>query len=167
MIAAGDELVPVLGRQPFHAGFVTAEFEAGMRAMSTMFGCDWALSANAPQPARLVGTTPPLPSPLRIAHSVQGPVRFELIGAVPDTLFATSELLALHHFAYWSRRVEDEVRLLVDHGWTREFAAHGADGRIRAAHLVNEYGVRIELVDFEWRYESYCAQVGATVDPGW
>ena len=101
--------------------------------------------------------------PTRRLHSLGGPMRMELIEGTPASVWGTTEVAALHHYAYYSADVASDVDGLVGAGWEVEMATvdeHGCPTVF--AYLVKPGHIRVELVDRSL-HADYEAVVGVPV----
>ena len=67
----------------------------------------------------------PVNIPLRIAHASNGQANFELIEAVPDTPWVTSEELIQHHMCFHSSDSEAVCKQFEARGFERVLGAPG------------------------------------------
>ena len=90
-------------------------------------------------------------------------MRLELIEGTPASVWGTTEIAALHHYAYYSADVAADVDVLGAEGWEVEMATVDEQGCPTVfAYLVKPGHIRIELVDRSLHAE-YEAVVGFPV----
>jgi hypothetical protein len=72
----------------------------------------------------------------------------ELIEGTADSVWATDQIAALHHYAYFSADVGADVAELVALGWEVEMATVDDVGRPSVfAYVVKPGHIRVELLD--------------------
>lgn len=98
----------------FHVGIVSAEFEQTRAEMERTMGVRW--KGGEPQifPLDIAGERREIE--MRVALSEQGPPHFELIEAVPGSIWNTT---GLHHLCYWSEDSAGLCSALIGDGWER------------------------------------------------
>ncbi len=85
--------------------------------------------------------------PTRRMHSLGGPMRVELIEGTAESVWATTRIAELHHYAYWSADVASDVQALVSLGWQVEMSTVDSEGRPTVfAYLVKPGHIRIEFL---------------------
>ena len=90
-------------------------------------------------------------------------MRVELIEGTPASVWGTTEVAALHHYAYYSADVAEDVDVLVAEGWAVEMATVDEHGRPTVfAYLLKPGHIRVELVDRSL-HPDYEAVVGVPV----
>jgi len=140
-----------LDRVPYHLGVVTRDLDEGAAALAALSGVRWGPVAEALDP-RLVDGDGPVGWTCRRRHDIGGPFHVELLEGSGDSIWATDQVLQLHHLAYWSVDVNADVDGLVGAGWTLEATLRGDDGRpSEFAYLAHPHEARIELVAVERR----------------
>lgn len=145
-----------LGRVPYHLGLATHDLGAAMDDVGQLFGVTWTPVASPAEPG-LCGATGPVDWSLRRVHSRGGPFHLELLEGSDDSVWATDRLAALHHVAYWSDHVAEEIDALEAAGWELEAALRDEEGRAREfAYLSHPGHIRVELVASH-RREAYLA----------
>jgi hypothetical protein len=143
--------VSPLDRVPYHLGVATTDLDAAVTALTSMAGCRWGPVAEALDP-RLVDGSGPVQWTCRRRHDVGGPLHVEVLQGSDDSIWATDQLLELHHLAYWSVDVSADVDGLVGAGWELEATLRDEDGTpCEFAYLARPGDVRIELVAVERR----------------
>ena len=88
------------GLQLVHTGLVCRDIDTAKARLSEMLNVHWVGVEREPWPLVIFGKTVSIP--LRIAHASSGQANFELIEAVPDTPWVTSEDLIQHHMCFHS-----------------------------------------------------------------
>jgi hypothetical protein len=157
-----SESLPPLGRVPYHVGFAAPDLERAMTQLTDLLGVTWG-EINHALDIDFVGPDGPVQVSARVVHSMGPPIRVEVIEGSAGSVWATDGVVALHHFAYWSRAVHDDVRALQAAGWTLELAAVDTQGDPSYfAYMTKEGHPRVELVSVE-RHAFHSELVGATV----
>jgi hypothetical protein len=152
----GDALAAPLRRLPYHVGIATNDLEEACERFGALFGVGWSPVLEDEGELRAVGA---YGGRTRVVHSRGGPMRIELIEGTAS-VWATTELASLHHYAYYSADVPADVSALVAEGWEIELAVVDEQGRPSAvAFLVKPGHTRVELVDERVRAD-YEAVVG-------
>jgi hypothetical protein len=156
------DALPPLGRHPYHVGFAAAHLETAMEQLAALLGVTWG-EVNTALDIDFVGTDGPVQVSARVVHSTGPPIRVEVIEGTAGGVWATDAELTLHHFAYWSRSVAEDVRALQAAGWTAELVAVDANGDpTYFAYMVKDGHPRVELVSVE-RHALHSALVGTNV----
>jgi len=87
-----------------------------------------------------------MPWPITVVHS-SGPMAIELIEGPPTSVWATSELTRLHHYAFWSSDLEREVAAMQQKGYDLELTVAATDRHpSEFAYLVRSGSPRLELI---------------------
>jgi Glyoxalase/Bleomycin resistance protein/Dioxygenase superfamily len=155
-----DALTAPLLRLPYHLGIATSDLERARDQLGALLGVGWSPVRTVDGHLATVGA---YAGPTRRLHSRGGPMRMELIEGTPASVWATTEIAALHHYAYYSGDVPADVAVLVAEGWEVEMATVDEQGRPTVfAYLVKPGHIRVELVDRSLRPE-YEAVVGVSV----
>ncbi|XVQ14738.1 VOC family protein [Spirillospora sp. CA-255316] len=126
----------------FHLGIVTAEFEATMDTLSTLFGYEWGPEVGEPIAVTL--PTGEAVLNLRCAFSTSVP-RLELVRSIPGTMWEPAPG-GVHHVGFWSDDVAADSAELASNGYVLEASRNGADGRPFFSFQRSATGFRIELV---------------------
>jgi hypothetical protein len=134
----------------FHHGLIVDDLDAAMQQLGQAGGYDWTeVRAFDPLPV----WTPEHgrgEARLRVAYSRQGPMRMELVEAIPGSPYDALRSLGRSHIGVWVDNVGDSVDALLGQGWRVVVA--GAPDRRRygsIAYLVQDGGPVIELVGRE------------------
>ena len=91
----------------FHIGIIVPNMEAGMEEISSRFGVTWPRPPGAAEVlARTKEGTGPLSS--RFVYSAEGPPWFELIEAVPGTVWA-AQASNIHHIGAFVDDMDAEI----------------------------------------------------------
>lgn len=141
---------------PFHIGITTPDLVASMEALSSALGVTWSAVGGGEGELPVVGGG----SQARPVSSVsrEGPIHIDLIKGQPGTIWDTSSV-RLHHFAYWTDTLVDDVERLTEEGWELEMTYPDSSGRPTVfAYMVGEHGFRIELIDRSGR-EGFMARL--------
>jgi Glyoxalase/Bleomycin resistance protein/Dioxygenase superfamily len=155
-----DALEAPLFRVPYHLGIATSDLERARDQLSALLGVDWSPVRTVEGHLTTIGA---FAGPTRRLHSLGGPMRMELIEGTSASVWATTEVAALHHYAYYSADVAADVAALVAQGWVVEMATVDERGRPTVfAYLVKPGHIRIELVGRSLHAE-YEAVVGVPV----
>jgi hypothetical protein len=126
----------------FHLGIVTADFEATMDTLTSVFGYEWGPEIGAQ-------TTVTLPAgeavlDLRCAYSTSVP-RLELVRSLPGTMWEPASG-GIHHVGFWSEDVAADSAELAGAGYVLEASRTGSDGQPFFTFQRSTAGFRIELV---------------------
>lgn len=131
---------------PFHYGIVTGDLAASMSQLSVALGVTWTAPGSGGTLFHSVDGRPQ-PQPVS-AISREGPIHIDLIQGEPGTIWAAPDGPRLHHFAYWTDDLEDDIARLTRDGWRLELTKPDAGGRPTVfAYLVRDDGFRVELID--------------------
>ncbi len=136
--------------RPFHVGITTRDLQEALRTLGARFGLQWT-EVNTGRVPRL--STPDGPSAwyAHRAHSMYGPLHYEVFEGSPGSTWATDRELVRHHLAYWSGDVTTDSARLVAEGWLLELFIADEDGRPTDFAYLIAPGIqdtrRVELVD--------------------
>jgi hypothetical protein len=134
-----------LHRIPYHLGIATCDLERARAHLGDVFGVEWSPIRTTEGELTTVGA---YAGPTRRLHSLGGPMRVELIEGTAESVWATDQIAALHHYAYFSADVGADVAALVALGWEVEMATVDDDGRPSVfAYVVKPGHIRVELLD--------------------
>ena len=114
---------PLEGLQLIHTGLVCQDIESAKRRLSSTLNLHWVGVEREDWSLIMFGK--PVNIPLRIAHASNGHANFELIEAVPDTPWVTSEELIQHHMCFHSSDSEAVCKQLEARGFERVLGAPG------------------------------------------
>jgi hypothetical protein len=138
-------LTTPLHRIPYHLGIATCALERARTQLGELFGVAWSPIRTVEGELTTVGA---YAGPTRRLHSLGGPMRLEVIEGTPESVWATTRVAELHHYAYWSADVAADARELVAMGWHIEMATVDNEGRPTVfAYLVKPGHIRVELLD--------------------
>ena len=132
-------------RTPCHIGVATRELDEAMAAVGRQFDLAW----ESPRSIQLVFATPSGRESwaVRRVHSAGGPIRIELLEGSPGSVWETSRIACLHHYAYWSDDLPADSLALQREGWELEVTLPDGGGRPHGfAYLVRAESPRIELI---------------------
>jgi len=137
-------LAAPLHRVPYHLGIATCDLERARSQLGDLLGVAWSPTRTVEGELPTVGA---YAGPTRRMHSLGGPMRLELIEGTPESVWATTRIAELHHYAYWSADVAADVQQLVDLGWRIEMSSVDGEGRPTVfAYLVKPGHIRIEFL---------------------
>ena len=131
-------------RSPCHIGVVTNDIQPAMEELTRRFGVRW----NVPSAVEkvYVVSSGQMAWPITVVHS-SGPMAIELIEGPPTSVWATSELTRLHHYAFWSSDLEREVAAMQQKGYDLELTVAATDRHpSEFAYLVRSGSPRLELI---------------------
>ena len=117
------QLNNIEGLQLVHTGLVCQDIDAAKARLSETLDLCWVGVEREPWPLVIFGKTVSIP--LRIAHASSGQANFELIEAVPDTPWVTSEDLIQHHMCFHSPDSEAVCKQFEARGFERVLGAPG------------------------------------------
>ncbi len=132
-----------------HVGIVTADLDAGMVALASLFGLTWAeVLDGTDMPPFVDGAGRPVPGLVRVVHSRGGPLRVELLEGRPGSVWETADVARLHHLASWVDDLPGAVADMQAAGWALEVTLAGDAGAPSGfAYLARPGHARIELND--------------------
>jgi hypothetical protein len=137
-------LLAPLNRVPYHLGIATCDLDRARTELGELFGVAWSPTRTTEGALPTVGAHA---GATRRMHSLGGPMRLEVIEGTADSVFATTRVAELHHYAYWSGDVASDVRELVALGWQIEMATVDSEGRPTVfAYLVKPGHIRVEFL---------------------
>ena len=111
------------GLQLVHTGLVCRDIDAAKARLSEALNVCWVGVEREDWSLIIFGK--PVNIPLRIAHASNGQANFELIEAVPDTPWVTTEDLIQHHMCFHSSDSEAVCRQFEARGYQRLLGAPG------------------------------------------
>ena len=111
------------GLQLVHTGLVCRDIDAAKARLSEALNVRWVGVEREDWSLIICGK--PVNIPLRIAHASNGQANFELIEAVPDTPWVTTEDLIQHHMCFHSSDSEAVCRQFEARGYQRLLGAPG------------------------------------------
>ena len=111
------------GMQFVHTGLVCRNMEAAKARLSETLNVCWVGGEREDWPLIMFGQ--PVNIPLRIAHASTGQANFELIEAVPDTPWVTTEDVIQHHLCFHSSDSEAVCQQYEARGFQRVLGAPG------------------------------------------
>lgn len=132
-----------------HHGFVVHDLEAALHAVSAQLGVTM---VALPEGSLVVedGTSTTTVT-LRAHQSRQGPVRVELLEAVPGTVWQPVPGGGVHHLAYWSDDVNADARDLEAAGAPTAVVFASAPSAPPTRYHRTQAGVYVELMDVALR----------------
>ena len=111
------------GLRLVHTGLVCREIESAKARLQHTLNVQWVGVER--EDWSLMVFSKPVRIPLRIAHASTGQANFELIEAVPDTPWVTSEDIMQHHLCFHSPYAEAACKRLEARGFERVLGASG------------------------------------------
>ena len=111
------------GLRLVHTGLVCREIESAKACLQQTLNVQWVGVEREDWSLMVFGK--PVSIPLRIAHASTGQANFELIEAVPDTPWVTSEDIIQHHLCFHSPYSEAACKRLEARGFERVLGASG------------------------------------------
>ena len=111
------------GLQVVHTGLVCRDIDAAKGRLSEALNVRWVGVEREDWSLIIFGK--PVNIPLRIAHASNGQANFELIEAVPDTPWVTTEDLIQHHMCFHSSDSDAVCRQFEARGYQRALGAPG------------------------------------------
>ena len=111
------------GLQLVHTGLVCRDIDAAKARLSEALNVRWVGVEREDWSLMIFGK--PVNIPLRIAHASNGQSNFELIEAVPDTPWVTTEDLIQHHICFHSSDSDAVCRQFEARGYQRVLGAPG------------------------------------------
>ena len=111
------------GLKLVHTGLVCRDIDAAKARLSEALNVRWVGVEREDWSLIIFGK--PVNIPLRIAHASNGQANFELIEAVPDTPWVTTEDLIQHHMCFHSSDSDAVCRQFEARGYQRVLGAPG------------------------------------------
>jgi len=111
------------GLRLVHTGLVCRDIDSAKARLGQTLNVYWMGVDREDWPLILFGK--PVSIPLRIAHASTGQANFELIEAVPDTPWVTSEDIIQHHLCFHSPDSEAACKRLEARGFVRVLGESG------------------------------------------
>ena len=111
------------GLQLVHTGLVCRDIDAAKARLSEALNVRWVGVEREDWSLIIFGK--PVNIPLRIAHASNGQSNFELIEAVPETPWVTTEDLIQHHMCFHSSDSDAVCRQFEARGYQRVLGAPG------------------------------------------
>ena len=101
---------------PFHSAIIVPELHPALEELGLVLGLCW---ANVREPQTTSVWTPDgrLDVVFRGTFSKPGPMRIEVIEAVPGTLWMATTDFVLHHVSFWSSDIVADACALVHQGY--------------------------------------------------
>ena len=132
-------------RSPCHVGIVTCDLGRAMDDLAGRFDVTWGKPSTVDH--EYVTRDGRVRWPLHVVHS-SGPIAFELLEGGPGTVWETTALTRLHHYALWTTDLAGEVAALEQKGWQLELTVAGSDngGPRGFAYVVRPGSARLELI---------------------
>jgi hypothetical protein len=129
----------------FHIGIIVPNMETGMEEISSRFGVTW---PRPPGPAEVLARTKEGTGPLasRFVYSAEGPPWFELIEAVPGTVWA-AQASNIHHMGAFVDDMDAEIERLIAEGNELEMETVDEQGnRVSVSYINSDLNVRLEIL---------------------
>ena len=114
---------PLAGLAIVHTGLVCQDMATAQARLSESLQLSWIDDNREEWPLTVFGN--PVTLNLRIAHASNGVANFELIEAVPDTPWVTTQAIVQHHVCLHSRESSEACRSLEALGYQRLLGAAG------------------------------------------
>jgi hypothetical protein len=124
-----------------HIGLVCRDLDTAKTALATTLGLTW--RGGQPESWPLVVDGTPRDLTMKIAHSVEGAPHYELIEAVADTPWVTTQEVVLHHLCYHSRAGAETCLALEQQGFQRVLGRPGDS----CGYFRSPLGFLLEIVD--------------------
>lgn len=131
----------------FHSGIVVDDLEAAKDVLGAELGVRWTPVIDNVRPIIIEGRTVDLR--FRVVYSIDGPHRYELVEAIPDTLWqgVPGQPARLHHVGYWSDDIQADGAALEQAGAPTVAVIATADGEAPVfRYHRSRLGFYIELV---------------------
>lgn len=131
----------------FHSGIIVDDLEEAMEVFGAEFGVRWTPVLDNVRPIVTDGRTVDLR--FRVVYSIDGPHRYELVEAIPDTLWQSvpGQSARLHHVGYWSDDIEADGAAFERAGIPTVAVIEAPDGEAPVfRYHRNRLGLYIELV---------------------
>jgi catechol 2,3-dioxygenase-like lactoylglutathione lyase family enzyme len=137
----------IIGGTHAHVGIATCDLDQAMASVGEMLGVTFGEPFDGSlAPQFHAGDGTPLPGLRRVATSLGGPMRVELLEGEPGSVWETTAPAEMHHVSYWVDDVTGIAEALVADGWTIEITIMGDDGRpTQFAYLTKPGEARLEV----------------------
>jgi hypothetical protein len=135
----------------YHFGIVVDDFEQVRNELTGVAGIAWGLEGEYDVPVLFDDGAQTVS--FRFAYSVDGPVRIELVQAVPGTLWDVPSGGQAHHLGYWAQDVAAVSEQLAASGLPRvaKVGAHAEDEPTMVVFHKGRFGPYYEVVDTSLR----------------
>jgi hypothetical protein len=132
-------------RPPCHVGIVTCSLDRAMGDLGHRFGVEWGKPRTVAN--EYVTSAGRSHWTIRVAHS-KGPIAIELIEGSAGSVWETTMLTQLHHYAFWSSDLAADVAELErkDYRVGLTIAGRG-DEPVGFAYLARPGSPRLELIE--------------------
>ena len=124
-----------------HTGIVCSDMALAKERLGRVLDVHWVGGELENWSLILYGS--PITIPLRIAHASNGQAHFELIEAVQDTPWVTTDSIAQHHLCFHSSAPEKSVGTLEKLGFERIMGANGDPN----GYFQDPSGLLVEIID--------------------
>jgi hypothetical protein len=130
----------------YHVAWVVPHLADAMQSFGAV-GLRWASpvvrTINMQTP-----TTEPTQISISVTYSIDDPMHVELIEHCPNSPWQMETHGTPHHLGWWTDDLRSDIAMLVGEGHQLQSWMVGEDGQpSRFAYLLNDQGVRVELVD--------------------
>ena len=114
---------PLKGLSLVHTGLVCQDISSAKQRLSKTLNLAWIGGDQKPWALTVYGKEQIVP--LRIAHASTGPANFELIEAVANTPWVTTQPVMQHHLCFYSEHSEATCNALENNDFVRIMGAPG------------------------------------------
>lgn len=138
-----------MSQMPYHAGFIVANLEEGIRELEVRYGCTFNKPSEVTAPDyedRVSGERGPLD--LRIAYTKDSPFRLEVIERTGNGVYS-EKFLGLHHLGVWEPDPAGRLLALEAAGDDIDSVVRDEEGSVTViyARPATMRGARIEYVN--------------------
>lgn len=136
----------------FHVGIVVADLDAAQAQLSELLGVTWGPVLDVPTYDVRDGAGQDGTVRMRMCYSAGAAPHLELIEEVPGTVWVCNEHSNLHHIGAWTGSfLADSERFATAACPMQTAGRVGDQSPVTFAYHGTDLGVRIELVDEDWR----------------
>lgn len=128
----------------YHSGFLVEDLDATLERLDRLGYHHWTPPKEHSLPVR-VGTRTET-ARFRYVYSAEGPHHLELIEPLGEGYLRADGPMVFHHLGHWVNDLEASIVTALDHGLDLECLFLDAAGDAKVAYLLDETGMRHELV---------------------
>jgi len=136
----------------YHVGLIVSDVRAARVRFTELLGVQWGPVMHMAEVEYRDGEGNDVVLPTTLSYSTGDPC-LELIEETPGTVWVRNEHSNLHHLGFWTDGFVDASATLTASGCPLQLCGRaGTDAPVSFAyHGLEDFGVRVELVDTAWR----------------
>jgi catechol 2,3-dioxygenase-like lactoylglutathione lyase family enzyme len=136
----------------YHVGIIVPDVRAARARFTELLGVQWGPVMHMAEVEYRDGDGDDVLLPTTLSYSTGDPC-LELIEETPGTVWVRNEHSNLHHLGFWTDGFADASASLTASGCPLQLCGRsGTDAPVSFAyHGLDDFGVRVELVDTAWR----------------